>query len=486
MNASMTMNTALMSGNIPSTTNNFMANAMNGQSSGGVPEIPVGAAETYTQIERTPADAEEFATFQENMSKAFVEIDLGWPSGMRKEALCMLDRGQVVNLMGGGARVGARFADLQKRFPDAVIQISVDEGMLQVATQSDAICTQVLQLARVFASQPMSWDPRKWCVCQRCRTFPEGCADGEHGVEHFWMTDAMIATFVGIQNAKIQNFCTRFPGINVRIEAADAVRPDGTRLLVLADMSTNEMPIRVQSCKVAAEIVKLYLSTPSTWNPASSWCACGKCQTLAGCVGHAGVIQNQEQSSVASSTPNTGKTDAVAGVKADDPLEVEDINMCNICFENSCDTRMVPCLHKICSECVKLVKESTRLMEQGEDQTFALFLCQICISPRVLFMLIVLYLSEEECCPFCRVQIKGFIGLRAKGSEPNAMASNANAKGAKQESRPQICPPAKPESKGPKQEKLMSDVRRAEKLMSDLRRADACFKCGGTGHWASR
>jgi hypothetical protein len=254
----------------------------------------------------------------------------------------------------------------------------VEDGMLHVSAQSDPTCTQVLQLARVFASQPMSWDPRKWCVCQRCRTFPEGCADGEHGVEHFWMTDLMIATFVGAQNSKIQNFCARFPGINVRIEAVDAVRPDGTRLLVLADMSTNEMPLRVKSCKAAAEVVRLYLSTPPTWNPSSSWCACGKCQTFAGCVGNAAeLIQDQKKFS---STTKGGKTDAVA--KGDDSLEVEDSNMCNICFEKTCDTRMVPCLHKICADCVQLVKESTRLMEQGHENDLSLFICRVCISPR--------------------------------------------------------------------------------------------------------
>ena len=35
--------------------------------------------------------------------------------------------------------------------------------------------------------------------------------------------------------------------------------------------------------------------------------------------------------------------------------EVDDVNMCNICFENTCDTRIVPCLHKICHQCVGLV-----------------------------------------------------------------------------------------------------------------------------------
>lgn len=31
-------------------------------------------------------------------------------------------------------------------------------------------------------------------------------------------------------------------------------------------------------------------------------------------------------------------------------------NVCNICFEEQCDTRMVPCLHKICHNCVQVTR----------------------------------------------------------------------------------------------------------------------------------
>jgi len=81
-------------------------------------------------------------------------------------------------------------------------------------------------------------------------------------------------------------------------------------------------------------------------------------------------------------------------------VEKEDANMCNICFEGVCDTLMKPCLHKICSNCVHLVKESTRLMHQ-----------------------------REECCPFCRTEIKSFVSLYARGVEkPPATSINKGSK----------------------------------------------------------
>ena len=41
--------------------------------------------------------------------------------------------------------------------------------------------------------------------------------------------------------------------------------------------------------------------------------------------------------------------------QAPDPVgEGGDANVCNICFEEQCDTRMVPCLHKICHNCVQV------------------------------------------------------------------------------------------------------------------------------------
>jgi RNA recognition motif. (a.k.a. RRM, RBD, or RNP domain) len=46
------------------------------------------------------------------------------------------------------------------------------------------------------------------------------------------------------------------------------------------------------------------------------------------------------------------------------------------------DRRIVPCLHKICNACIQLIKDSARLLEQS-----------------------------KECCPFCRTEITGFVGL---------------------------------------------------------------------------
>ena len=72
-------------------------------------------------------------------------------------------------------------------------------------------------------------------------------------------------------------------------------------------------------------------------------------------------------------------------------------------MEKESDTRMAPCLHKICSDCVQLVKESTRMMGQAED-----------------------------CCPFCRAPIKGFVGIYAqsvhKGRSQARAASAAEAR----------------------------------------------------------
>jgi hypothetical protein len=122
-------------------------------------------------------------------------------------------------------------------------------------------------------------------------------------------------------------------------------------------------------------------------------------------------------------------------------------NLCNICFEEQCDTRMVPCLHKICHNCVQVPRHalprsslpltlaltwrapcpgfayhalserplrepSRRLYARGFDSPFALrrpsFSQLVKESTRLMA-------QEAECCPFCREVIKGFVGLYATG-----------------------------------------------------------------------
>ena len=61
-----------------------------------------------------------------------------------------------------------------------------------------------VELARVFSSQPLSWDTRKWCVCGRCQLFSDGCAKGSKGISHWWLAHDEISSFVGDSNKKIQ------------------------------------------------------------------------------------------------------------------------------------------------------------------------------------------------------------------------------------------------------------------------------------------
>ena len=325
---------------------------------------------------------QEQTLFNQNMAKPFTQIDLGNPL----ESLCMLERAQVLNLMGPvdpHAPRGARFLELQSRFPQVVIELSADDGMLHITAQDSEVCTRAAELARVFACQPLSWDVRDWCVCSRCQVFSDGCASGSKGLMHWWLSDAMLAAFVG----KIQDFCARFPRINIRVESVEKRRHDGMRLLVLSDTSQEGLQERVRSCLMAAAILEVYVRTPADWSP-TGWCACGKCQTPAGCVGRLSA-----QASLPRAPPAASAND----------LEEHDAKTCQICMEKESDMRMAPCLHKICSDCVQLVKESTRMMGQAED-----------------------------CCPFCRVPIKGFVGIYAqsvhKGRSQAGAASAAEAR----------------------------------------------------------
>ena len=321
---------------------------------------------------------QEQTLFNQNMAKPFTQIDLGNPL----ESLCMLERAQVLNLMGPvdlHAPRGARFLELQSRFPQVVIELSADDGMLHITAQDSEVCTRVAELARVFACQPLSWDVRDWCVCSRCQVFSNGCSSGSKGLMHWWLSDAKLAAFVG----KVQDFCARFPRINVRVEPVEKRRHDGMRLLVLSDTSQEGLQERVRSCLMAAAILEVYVRTPADWSP-TGWCACGKCQTPAGCVGRLSAEANLPRVPPAASAND---------------LEEQDAKTCQICMEKESDTRMAPCLHKICSDCVQLVKESTRMMGQAED-----------------------------CCPFCRVPIKGFVGIYAQSvHEGRSQARAASA-----------------------------------------------------------
>jgi hypothetical protein len=296
-------------------------------------------------------------------AKPFTQIDLGSPPGMQFEALCVLDAEQVTKLLGYR---GTRLQELVVRFPKAAIELSVDDGMLHVTAEDERMCTRVLELARIFASQPLAWDTRQWCVCMRCQNFADGCVAHSKGVMHWWVTDEMVASFMRM----VHDFCGRFPSIHVRIEPQEKARYDGRRLLVIHDTSAQELHERVRTCLQAAAISEFYIRSGANFDT-TGWCVCGKCQTQSGCVGHLNINNG---------APETEKQEQEHNVKT-----------CNICFENECDKRVVPCLHPICSECIDLVRKSAVLTRQ-----------------------------DILSCPFCRIEIKGFVDFSAKGSKHSA------------------------------------------------------------------
>ena len=48
----------------------------------------------------------------------------------------------------------------------------------EITRESVCVMATVLELARVYACQPFSWDIRSWCVCGRCQCFSDGCTRG--------------------------------------------------------------------------------------------------------------------------------------------------------------------------------------------------------------------------------------------------------------------------------------------------------------------
>ena len=87
---------------------------------------------------------QEQTLFNQNMAKPFTQIDLGNPL----ESLCMLKRAQVLNLMGPvdpHAPRGARFLELQSRFPQVVIELSADDGMLPALRANQEALSDALQ-----------------------------------------------------------------------------------------------------------------------------------------------------------------------------------------------------------------------------------------------------------------------------------------------------------------------------------------------------
>ena len=79
----------------------------------------------------------ELGLFLANMRRSFSHIDLGGASsGVRLEALCMLDKLQVTNIR------GPRFLDLQTRFSKALIELSPEDGMLHIWAPDEDMCTK--------------------------------------------------------------------------------------------------------------------------------------------------------------------------------------------------------------------------------------------------------------------------------------------------------------------------------------------------------
>jgi hypothetical protein len=79
----------------------------------------------------------ELGLFLANMRRSFSHIDLGGASsGVRLEALCMLDKLQVTNIR------GPRFLDLQTRFSKALIELSPEDGMLHISAPDEDMCTK--------------------------------------------------------------------------------------------------------------------------------------------------------------------------------------------------------------------------------------------------------------------------------------------------------------------------------------------------------
>jgi hypothetical protein len=79
----------------------------------------------------------ELGLFLANMRRSFSHLDLGGASsGVRLEALCMLDKLQVTNIR------GPRFLDLQTRFSKALIELSPEDGMLHISAPDEDMCTK--------------------------------------------------------------------------------------------------------------------------------------------------------------------------------------------------------------------------------------------------------------------------------------------------------------------------------------------------------
>ncbi len=130
---------------------------------------------------------------------------------------------------------------------------------------------------------------------------------------------------------------------------------------------------------------------------------------------------------------------------APDPVgEGGDANLCNICFEEQCDTRMMPCLHKICHNCVQVSRLvlSPRILLHPARMRFSCHArschdVSCCYSPipddnptpssaQLVKESTRLMGQDAECCPFCRERIKGFMGLYAK-EVPKGKAGAAKA-----------------------------------------------------------